>query len=236
VNVHGTLCLLQAMETVDCEKIVFSSSAAVYGEPRYIPIDEKHPCAPTNPYGRTKWMVEQMLVDWQSARPSASVVLLRYFNPVGAHNSMYIGEDPLGVPNNLIPVIAQVAAGRRNELCIFGDDYATPDGTAIRDYIHVTDLARAHASALLHAAEQPTTDAFNLGSGCGYSVLEVVKAFIHTSGRPVRYRIAPRREGDVSRSLADPSHAEAVLGWRAEQGLTEMSDSAWRWECKKKHG
>ena len=236
VNVTGTLRLLEAMNRAGCRRIVFSSSATVYGEPRYLPFDEAHPCAPVNVYGRTKHMAEQVLTDWQRATPGTSVVLLRYFNPVGAHPSGRIGEDPRDIPNNLMPFVAQVAVGRRAELSVFGDDYDTPDGTGVRDYIHVTDLARAHASALDHAAAHPGAEAFNIGTGQGYSVLDMVKAFSRAADRPIPYRIVPRRDGDIARSLADPTRANTVLGWRAELGLDDMCASTWNWQSQNPEG
>jgi UDP-glucose 4-epimerase len=236
VNVSGTLRLLEAMDRASCRRIIFSSSATVYGEPRYLPLDEAHPCAPVNVYGRTKHLAEQALTDWQRATPGTSVVLLRYFNPVGAHHSGRIGEDPRDIPNNLIPFVSQVAVGRRAELSVFGDDYDTPDGTGVRDYIHVTDLARAHASALDYAAAYPGNEAFNIGTGQGYSVLDMVKAFSRAAGRPIPYRIVPRRDGDIARSLADPTRANTVLGWRAQLGLDEMCASTWNWQSQNPEG
>jgi UDP-glucose 4-epimerase len=236
VNITGTLRLLEAMDKVGCRRIIFSSSATVYGEPQYLPFDEAHPCAPTNVYGRTKYMAEQILSDWQSATPGASVVLLRYFNPVGAHASGRIGEDPRGVPNNLLPFVAQVAMGRRPKLMVFGDDYDTPDGTGVRDYIHVVDLARAHIAALDYITSHTGTDVFNIGTGQGYSVLDMVKAFSRASDRDISYEIVPRRSGDVARSIATPARANAVLGWQAEKGLDEMCASTWRWQSANPEG
>ncbi len=233
-NVTGTLSLLAALGETDCRRIVFSSSATVYGEPHYLPYDEAHPLAPTNPYGRTKLMVEQVLGDWAAAGnasgPGASAVLLRYFNPVGAHASGLIGEDPLGIPNNLMPLVCQVAVGRRPALEVFGDDYDTPDGTGVRDYIHVVDLARAHVAALDRAAGVEGAEAINIGTGRGASVLELVRAFEAASGRRIPYRVAPRRPGDVAVSVADPAKAHRLLDWRAELGLAEMCRSAWDWQ------
>jgi UDP-glucose 4-epimerase len=236
VNISGTLSLLNSMTTVECRRIVFSSSATVYGVPQYLPFDEAHPCTPTNVYGRTKHMAEQVLSDWQNATPDASVVLLRYFNPVGAHPSGRIGEDPSGMPNNLMPFVAQVAVGRRDKLRIFGDDYDTPDGTGVRDYIHVTDLARAHVAAIDHATENVGTQAFNIGTGQGNSVLEMVAAFTRASKREIAYEIAPRRPGDIASSVADPSKANTVLGWSAELGLEEMCASTWAWQIQNPKG
>lgn len=236
VNVTGTLRLLEAMDSAGCRRIVFSSSATVYGQPQYLPFDEKHPCAPNNAYGRTKHMAEQILTDWQAATPDSSVVLLRYFNPVGAHPSGRIGEDPRDIPNNLMPFVAQVAVGRRPRLSVFGDDYDTPDGTGVRDYIHVSDLARAHGAALDNAARQNGTRIYNIGTGQGYSVLDMVQAFGRASGREIAYEIVPRRDGDIARSLADPSLANAELGWSAEFGLDEMCASTWRWQSQNPDG
>lgn len=236
VNVSGTLRLLEAMDRVGCQRIVFSSSATVYGQPQYLPFDENHPCAPNNVYGRTKHMAEQVLTDWQTARPDSVVVLLRYFNPVGAHPSGRIGEDPRDIPNNLMPFVAQVAVGRRAKLAVFGGDYDTPDGTGVRDYIHVTDLARAHGAALDHAARQTGSHVFNIGTGQGYSVLDMVRAFARASGRDIPYEIVPRRDGDIARSLADPSRANATLGWTAEFGLDDMCASTWNWQVQNPEG
>ncbi len=236
VNVAGTLRLLKAMDKAGCRRIVFSSSATVYGEPQYLPLDESHPCAPVNVYGRTKYMAEQVLTDWQRSTPGTSVVRLRYFNPAGAHPSGRIGEDPRGMPNNLMPFVAQVAVGRRAKLSIFGDDYDTHDGTGIRDYVHVIDLARAHVSALAYVAKNLSAEVFNIGTGQGYSVLDIVKAFTRAANRPIPYRIVPRREGDIARSLADPSRANKVLGWRTYQSLHEMCASTWNWQSQNPEG
>jgi UDP-glucose 4-epimerase len=236
VNVNGTICLLRAMQQAACNRIVFSSSATVYGEPQYTPIDETHPCAPTSPYGRTKLMAEQILVDWQKVTPSAGVVILRYFNPVGAHPSARIGENPRDTPNNLMPYIGQVAVGRQAALSVFGMDYNTPDGTGIRDYIHVTDLARAHTKALSHATDHEEVGVFNIGTGHGYSVLDVLKAFSHAAEKPIPYQIASRRDGDVACSLSNPARAHVVLGWEAEVGLEEMCASTWNWQSRNVDG
>jgi UDP-glucose 4-epimerase len=232
VNVSGTVCLLQAMESADCQRIVFSSSATVYGEPQYVPLDEKHPCNPTNPYGRTKFMAEHILKDWHAAHPSKSAVSLRYFNPVGAHASGDLGENPRGLPNNLMPLIAQTAAGICNELSIFGNDYNTPDGTGIRDYIHVVDLARAHLAAVEHTRRHCDCLTLNIGTGTGYSVLEVLKAFKQASGKEVPHKFVKRRPGDTARSVADSTLAQNTLGWKASLPLTLMCDSAWRWQSR----
>lgn len=235
-NVGGTLRLLEAMEGAGCTRIVFSSSATVYGEPVYLPYDEAHPLAPANVYGRTKRIAEDLLRDWAASRQGVSAVLLRYFNPVGAHESGKIGEDPDGIPNNLMPFLAQVAAGRRDHLSVFGDDYPTPDGTGIRDYIHVTDLARAHVAAIGHAAVATGAQAFNIGTGMGYSVLDMVRAFGRAVGRDLPYRIAPRRAGDIAEMQADPTLANTVLDWRALLTLDEMCASTWHWQSRNPFG
>lgn len=232
VNVTGTLCLLAAMNQVGCKKIVFSSSATVYGEPKYLPIDEDHPCSPTNPYGRTKLIGEQILTDWQKATPNSSAVLLRYFNPAGAHPSGRIGENPRDLPNNLMPILADAAVGKRAQIFVFGDDYETTDGTGVRDYIHVTDLARAHVMSLDYAVARDGAIAFNIGSGLGYSVFEMLKAFSRAAGRPIPYRVVPRRNGDIARSIADPARANTVLCWRANLSLEEMCTSSWNWKLQ----
>jgi UDP-glucose 4-epimerase len=232
VNVGGTVALLKALQGSACRRFVFSSSATVYGNPDYLPIDEAHPLRATNPYGRTKLQIEGMLQDLAAGDPAWSVALLRYFNPVGAHASGRIGEDPLGVPNNLVPYIAQVAVGRRPALNVFGDDYATPDGTGVRDYIHVGDLARAHLAAMDWTGRARGCEAFNLGTGRGTSVLEMVRAFEAASGRAVPLAVAPRRPGDVAACWADPGRAAAVLGWRAERGIEDMCRSVWRWQSQ----
>lgn len=236
VNIGGTLSLLRAMEAAGCGRIIFSSSATVYGEPVYLPFDEDHPLAPTNVYGQTKRMAEQVLTDWAAARPEASVMLLRYFNPVGAHPSGRIGEDPRDVPNNLMPYLAQVATGRREALQIFGDDYDTPDGTGVRDYIHVVDLARAHVAALDRAAEARGTEVYNIGTGRGYSVREMVAAFSRAVGRELPVRVVARRPGDIAEMRADASRAERLLGWKAEHGIDEMAQSLWRWQSGNPEG
>ncbi|SDF09405.1 UDP-glucose 4-epimerase GalE [Limimaricola pyoseonensis] len=236
VNVAGTLSLLRAMEAAGCGRIVFSSSATVYGEPQALSCTEDHPLSPTNVYGHTKRMAEQVLGDWAASRPEASVMLLRYFNPVGAHASGRIGEDPAGIPNNLMPYIAQVAAGRLERLRIFGDDYPTPDGTGVRDYIHVVDLARAHLAALERSAAATGTEAYNIGTGQGYSVREMLEAFSAAAGRDLPFEIAPRRAGDIAAIQADPSRAARDLGWRAEHGLREMVASHWNWQSRNPDG
>lgn len=236
VNIAGTLTLLAAMEAVDCGRIVFSSSATVYGEPDYLPYDEVHPCRPMSVYAKTKHMAEGILTDWQAAHPEAAVMLLRYFNPVGAHVSGRIGEDPQGIPNNLMPFIAQVAVGRLDKLMVFGDDYDTPDGTGVRDYIHVVDLARAHVAALGYAEAATGAHVFNIGTGQGYSVLDMVGAFERAADRPIPYQITDRRPGDVAAMAADASRAAQVLGWQAALGLDEMCASVWGWQRQNPEG
>ncbi len=221
-NVQGTISLLQTMQSAQVKTIVFSSSATVYGEPQYLPLDESHPTSATNPYGRSKLHIEQMLNDVASSDLGWRIACLRYFNPVGAHESGLIGENPHGVPNNLMPCIAQVAVGQRTELSVFGDDYPTADGTAIRDYIHVMDLAEGHAAALDFLSQTTGWQAINLGTGKGYSVLEMVQAFEKASGREVPYKIVARRAGDVAACYADPKKASELLNWRAKRTLEEM--------------
>lgn len=236
VNVGGTLSLLEAMTAVGCKRVIFSSSATVYGDPVYLPYDEAHPCAPTNVYGRTKHMAEEILRDWARATPDASSVLLRYFNPVGAHDSGLIGEDPQGIPNNLMPFLAQVAVGRRAALGVFGDDYATRDGTGERDYLHVGDLARAHVAALDHATKTQGTEVFNIGTGRGTTVLEMLHAFSAACGRELPHEILPRRPGDLPSYYADPTKAATVLGWQAQHDLAEICASSWRWQARNPQG
>jgi UDP-glucose 4-epimerase len=230
VNITGTLCLLAAMDRVGCSRIIFSSSATVYGKPVYLPYDEAHPTAPTSVYGRTKLMAEEILTDWAAARSAASAVLLRYFNPVGAHPSAQIGEDPSDIPNNLMPFIAQVAVGRRTRLSIFGDDYDTPDGTGLRDYIHVVDLARAHVGALDYAAVTLGARPFNIGTGQSYSVRDMVAAFERACGQDIPVQVAPRRAGDIAAMQADASRAATELGWTATHDLDDMTASTWAWQ------
>ncbi|TVO52005.1 UDP-glucose 4-epimerase GalE, partial [Denitromonas halophila] len=229
-NVAGTLVLLEVMAARGVKRMVFSSSATVYGDPASVPIREDFPTGPTNPYGRTKWMLEFILQDVAAADADWQMALLRYFNPVGAHPSGLIGEDPNGIPNNLMPYVSQVAVGKLAELSVFGDDYATADGTGVRDYIHVVDLAIGHVRAVERLMAGAGVLTLNLGTGRGYSVLEVVKAFERASGRPVPYRIAPRRPGDIAQCYADPALALAELGWRAEHDLADMCADAWRWQ------
>ncbi len=236
-NLGSTLSLLQCMDEAGCRRIIFSSSATVYGTPKALPLTEDSPVGPcSNPYGWTKLMIEQILRDWAATDPETSVVLLRYFNPVGAHPSGLIGEAPNGIPNNLMPYISQVAVGRRERLSVFGNDYPTPDGTGVRDYIHVVDLARGHVAALGWAAAHRGTEVFNLGTGRGSSVLQLVAAFERAAGVPIPYVIAPRREGDVPECWADPGKAERLLGWRAELGLDEMCRDSWNWQQKNPNG
>jgi len=229
-NVAGTTTLLRALAAADVRRLVFSSSATVYGDPERVPIAEDARTGPTNPYGRTKWMIELMLGDLAAADPQWSIGVLRYFNPVGAHESGLIGEDPRGVPNNLMPFVSQVAVGRLPQLSVFGGDWPTPDGTGVRDYIHVVDLARGHLAALERLFAHPGAFTVNLGTGTGYSVLELVRAFERASGRKVPYRIVDRRPGDIAACYADPAVAAALLDWRAELGVDRMCADSWRWQ------
>lgn len=235
-NVTGSQRLIETMDKIGCRHIVFSSSATVYGEPQYLPFDEDHPIAPTNPYGRSKAMVEEILRDWAAANADASAVLLRYFNPVGAHPSGRIGEDPNDIPNNLMPFIAQVAVGRRDCLSIFGDDYPTRDGTGERDFIHVVDLAAAHLSALAYSVSATGCKAINIGTGSGVTVREMVAAFADISGRPIPTQIAPRRAGDVATSYAAVDRARDLLGWQAQLGIADMCHSTWNWQSQNPMG
>ena len=235
-NVSGTLNLLRAMRGHGLNRIVFSSSATVYGNPASLPVREDFSTSANNPYGRTKLMVEEILRDYAASDPSWKVTLLRYFNPVGAHESGRIGEDPRGVPNNLMPYIMQVAVGRRPYLRIFGADYPTRDGTGVRDYVHVVDLARGHVAALRRLDEMNGCAAYNLGTGTGYSVLEMVEAARKATGREIPYEIVARRPGDVAACYADPSRAERELGWRAELDLDAMAKDAWRWQVNNPDG
>lgn len=236
-NITGTLTLMKVMREVGVKNIVFSSSATVYGNPETMPITEDCPKGQcTNPYGWTKSMMEQIMTDVQAADPEWNVVLLRYFNPVGAHESGRIGEDPKGIPNNLMPYISQVAVGKLEKLGVFGDDYDTPDGTGVRDYIHVVDLAVGHVKAIKYIFSNPGLDIINLGTGVGYSVLDMVKAFSKACGKEIPYEIKPRREGDIAMCYADPSKAAKVLGWKAERGLEQMCADAWRWQSQNPEG
>jgi len=235
-NVTGTLNLLGAMKAAGVRTLVFSSSATVYGEPDSVPIDESFPTGATNPYGRTKLMIEEILRDLHVSAPDWRISILRYFNPVGADSSGDIGETPRGTPNNLMPYIAQVAVGTRSVLQIFGDDYDTPDGTGVRDYIHVVDLAKGHLAALDHLQDGPRLAVHNLGTGKGYSVLDVVRAFEAASGRPVPFEIVNRRPGDVAACFADPTKANQELGWSAEHDLDAMCRDTWRWQKRHPDG
>ena len=235
-NVQGTISLVKAMDAARCKRIVFSSSATVYGKAQYLPYDEKHPLAPENAYGRTKYHVEGILGDWAKASGDASAVLLRYFNPVGAHSSGLIGEDPNDIPNNLMPFISQVAIGRRDKLSVFGNDYETRDGTGERDYIHVVDLASAHLAAVNYACANTGCEAINVGTGRGVTVLELIAAFEKASGRKVPFEIAPRREGDVATSVADASKAKRLLGWEARLGVNDICQTAWKWQSENPQG
>ena len=236
VNVSGTLTLLHAMERAGCTRLIFSSSATVYGEPDYLPYDEAHPTNPTSVYGRTKLMAENILMDWTNAHPDRTAVLLRYFNPVGAHSSAQIGEDPMDIPNNLMPFIAQVAVGKRDHLQIFGDDYDTPDGTGLRDYIHVVDLAKAHVAAINYAENNTGARPFNIGTGQSYSVRDMVAAFEKASGKSIPTKQSGRRAGDIAAMLADASRAENELGWSALHGLEDMAASTWAWQSANPNG
>jgi UDP-glucose 4-epimerase len=235
-NIGGLLTVCQAMRTGGCKRIVFSSSATVYGVPETLPLTEDAPLAATNPYGWTKLMGEQILRDLGAADAQWQSALLRYFNPVGAHDSGRIGEDPRGTPNNLTPYVTQVAIGRRPHVQVFGNDYPTPDGTGVRDYIHVCDLADGHVAALRRLLDGPGSFTVNLGTGRGYSVLEVLRAFEAACGRSFAHVIAPRRPGDVAACYADPARAQALLGWQARHDLARMAADAWRWQQNNPHG
>ncbi|MGN1041052.1 MAG: UDP-glucose 4-epimerase GalE [Candidatus Fimimonas sp.] len=235
-NIYGTLVLLEAMRKHNCKKIVFSSSATVYGDPERLPLDETCKTGgTTNPYGSSKYFQEIILSDLQKSDPEWTVVLLRYFNPVGAHPSGLIGEDPQGIPNNLTPYIAKVAIGELNEIGVFGNDYPTRDGTGVRDYIHVVDLAKGHVAAI-EGVKTPGTYVYNLGTGNGYSVLEVIHAFDKACGKELPYSIKPRRPGDIAACYADASKAERELGWKAQLGIDEMCSSLWNWQVKNPKG
>lgn len=236
-NISGTLRLCDVMRNHGVKNIIFSSSATIYGEPAFIPITEECPkgmC--TNPYGWTKWMLEQILTDLHTADPEWNVVLLRYFNPIGAHKSGLIGEDPKGIPNNLMPYVAQVAIGKLECLGVFGNDYDTPDGTGVRDYIHVVDLAVGHVKALKKIQEKAGVCIYNLGTGVGYSVLDMVHAFEEASGKKVPYQIKERRAGDIASCYSDATKARKELGWTTERGLKEMCEDAWRWQSQNPNG
>ena len=236
-NINGTLVLCNAMKEAGVKNIIFSSSATVYGDPAFIPITEECPKGQcTNPYGWTKSMLEQILTDIHTSDPEWNVVLLRYFNPVGAHESGTIGEDPKGIPNNLMPYITQVAVGKRECLGVFGNDYDTHDGTGVRDYIHVVDLADGHVKALKKIEEKAGVCVYNLGTGNGYSVLDMVKAFSKACGHEIKYEIKDRRPGDIATCYADPAKAKAELGWEAKRGLDEMCEDSWRWQSNNPNG
>ena len=236
-NITGTLTLCDVMRNNGVKNIVFSSSATVYGDPAFVPITEDCPKGKiTNPYGQTKSMMEQILTDLNVADPEWNVILLRYFNPIGAHESGLIGEDPKGIPNNLVPYIAQVAVGKLACLGVFGDDYDTPDGTGVRDYIHVVDLAVGHVKAIKKLEDKEGVSIYNLGTGKGYSVLDVVKAYEKACGKPIKYEIKPRRPGDIAQCYADPTKAEKELGWVAERGIEEMCADSWRWQSMNPDG
>jgi UDP-glucose 4-epimerase len=235
-NIDSTLTLLETMEKYGVNNFVFSSSATVYGVPEKVPLVEGMPTGCTNPYGWTKLMNEQILTDAATANKNLSVILLRYFNPIGAHESGRIGENPNGIPNNLMPYITQVAAGKLKELGVFGDDYPTPDGTGVRDYIHVVDLAVAHVKALDYAADKKGTEIFNIGTGTGYSVLDIVNTFMRVNNLTISYTIKPRRPGDIAECYADPTKAYEVLGWKAEKNLEDMCRDSWNWQSHNKNG
>jgi len=235
-NITGSINLLQAMQAHGVNKMVFSSSATVYGQPKSVPVDESAPTGANSPYGRSKLVVEELISDWCESNVEASAVLLRYFNPVGAHSSGRIGEDPRGTPNNLMPYVARVAIGRIDELQVFGNNYPTPDGTGIRDYLHVVDLADAHVKALAHAAAERGCEVLNIGTGRGYSVLELVVAFEVASERSVPFSFVGRRPGDVAELWAESSRAQRVLNWQPKYGLTEMCADSWRWQSNNPNG
>lgn len=236
-NIAGTLTLVDVMRKHQVKNLIFSSSATVYGDPAMIPITEECPKGQcTNPYGWTKSMLEQILMDMQKADPEWNIILLRYFNPIGAHKSGTMGENPNGIPNNLMPYITQVAVGKLKELGVFGDDYDTPDGTGVRDYIHVVDLAVGHVKALKKIEEKAGLCIYNLGTGKGYSVLDIVKSFEEAAGVKIPYVIKPRREGDIATCYADPAKAKKELGWEAQYGIKEMCEDSWRWQKNNPNG
>lgn len=235
-NVNGTLILCEIMAKYNCKTIVFSSSATVYGDPHTVPIKENFPLSATNPYGRSKLMIEEILRDIYASDKEWKIILLRYFNPVGAHESGTIGEDPNGIPNNLMPYISQTAVGKLSCLGVFGDDYDTVDGTGVRDYIHVVDLAQGHVNALDRIKNFTEVMTINLGTGKGYSVLEMVEAFKMASGKEVPYCIAPRRAGDIASCYADPTYAKKILGWEAKLGINEICVDSWRWQSRNPEG
>jgi len=235
-NVAGSVALFEVMAEFDCKRLVFSSSATVYGDPASVPICEDFPLSTTNPYGASKLMVEGVLRDVYKSDQAWSIGILRYFNPVGAHESGLIGENPNGIPNNLMPFVSQVAVGQREKLSVFGDDYNTPDGTGVRDYIHVVDLAKGHLKALQAIQNNPGLIAVNLGTGRGYSVLEMIKAFEKASGKTIPYEIVERRAGDIAECYADPTYAQHLLGWQAELEIEQMCKDAWRWQSMNPEG
>ncbi|TQV77018.1 UDP-glucose 4-epimerase GalE [Aliikangiella marina] len=235
-NVFGSVCLLKVMQKHDCRNMVFSSSATVYGDPASVPITEDFPTSTTNPYGSTKLYIEQIMRDLAASEQGWNIVLLRYFNPIGAHESGMIGEDPSGIPNNLMPFISQVAVGKREKLSVFGDDYDTIDGTGVRDYIHVVDLSDAHVKAIENIDALEGINAINLGTQTGYSVLQMVDAFVEKTGQKVPYEIVARRPGDIAECWADATLAKEKLGWSAKRGLNEMVADTWRWQSKNPEG
>lgn len=235
-NISGLIALLQVMQKHSCHHFVFSSSACVYGDPDVSPVKEDADLKPENPYGQTKFMSEQILRDLEKADSKWRVAYLRYFNPIGAHESGMIGEDPNGIPNNLSPLVARVAAGRMDELKVYGNDWETPDGTGVRDYIHVVDLARGHVKAVEHLLSGKPSLTVNLGTGVGYSVMDVIRAYEKVIGRPIPYRVTDRRSGDVALYYADPSLARDLLGWRAERNLEQMCADSWRWQSQNPMG
>ncbi len=237
-NIGGTLTLLHVMKKTGCKNMVFSSSATVYGKPESVPIQEDFPTGATNPYGRTKLMIEDILKDLYRSDPSWNVILLRYFNPIGAHESGLIGEDPSGIPNNLLPYVAKVAVGKLEKVSVFGNDYDTPDGTGVRDYIHVVDLAKGHIKAIekIEKEKQVGCKTYNLGTGIGYSVLDIIKAFGEACGKEIPYVITGRRDGDVDTVYADPALAAKELGWKAEYDLQKMCADTWRWQSQNPDG
>lgn len=235
-NVSGTITLLQVMAENNCKNLIFSSSATVYGQPKSVPITEDFPLSATNPYGRTKLMLEELLTDLSRSDKDWNIVLLRYFNPIGAHESGDLGEDPKGIPNNLLPYVTQVAVGKREHVRVFGDDYDTLDGTGVRDYIHVVDLAKGHVAALCRLAPQTGLSLYNLGTGQGYSVLEIIKHLSAVVGFPIPYQIVERRPGDIATCYAQVDKAAQELGWRAEFGIDRMCQDAWRWQQKHPNG
>lgn len=235
-NLTGTLNLLKVMEKHNVKSLVFSSSATVYGKPKTVPIKEDFPLSVSNPYGRTKLITEDMLRDIYKSDNEWNIAILRYFNPIGAHESGRIGENPNGIPNNLLPYIAKVAAGQLECVNVFGDDYDTPDGTGVRDYIHISDLADGHIKALQKLSEHPGLVTYNLGTGVGYSVLEIIKSFEKACGKKIPYKIAPRRAGDIDMCYADPLKAKEELGWEAARGIDKMCEDAWRWQVQNPNG